>query len=217
VDAVREFLARYGEKGALILRAVLDAARRRRPGAPGDFDFRSVKAALARMGVSYNPAPLLGILEREYGVIETTYHTSGQHWWRLVDPRAVEAALREYDGLPDEDPDDPRLRLLKTQFYSLNPYSILESLQRLASRRRLTRAEAEKLRMIAFNDLPLLVRWLEEARAEYPDELAAEISLAEDVLDLAEEAAARASGRRLEPATGGRVAEAFEHSLERGF
>jgi len=217
LDPVREFLARYGEKGALLLRAVLEASRRRRPGAPGDFDFKGVKAALARMGVSYNPAPLLGILEREYGVIETTYRSSGQHWWRILDRRSIESALREYEGLPEEDPDDPRLRLLRTQFYSLNPYGMLEVLQRLASRRRLSRAEAERLRRIAFEELPLLVKWLEEARAEYPDELATEISLAEDVLDLAEEAAARASGRRLEPAPSGRVAEAFEHSLERGF
>ena len=42
------------------------------------------------------------------------------------------------------------------------------------------------LRRIAFQDLPLLVDFLERAKAEYPDELAAEIALAERILEEAE-------------------------------
>ncbi len=212
-----EFLARYGDKGAMLLRAILEAARARRgrPG-PGDFDYRSVRSALARMGVSYNPAPLLGILEREFGLIETTYRSSGQHWWRILDRRGIEEALREYEGAPEPDPGDPRLRLLRIQFYSLNPGEIMDYLQRAASRRRLTRAEAERLRRIAFEDLPLLVRWLEEARSEYPDDLADEIAYAEEILELAEEAAARAGGARFRGPEAGAVGGARLEAPLRG-
>lgn len=210
MNPAEEFLARYGERGEMVLRAILDAARRRglRPG-PGDFDYRGVKEALARMGVSYNPAPLLRVLEREYGLIETTYHTGSQHWWRILDKRAIEEAI----GSASSDPGDPRLRLLKVQFYSLDPEGVMELLQRLASRRRLSRAERERLRRIAFEILPLLVKWLEEASQEYPDELAGEIAYAEEILELAE---AAARGRRLEYAPLGGAGEPVKHRLEGG-
>ncbi len=213
---IEEFIARYGDRAVMVLRAILEASRRARRPAPGDFDFKGVKAALARMGFSYNPAPLLSILEREYGVIETTYKTSGQHWWRIVDRRIVEEALRDYLGEEAGGDDDPRLKLLRIQFYSLNPHSMLEFLQRTLQRRRLTRVDLERLRRLAFEDLPLLVKWLEEARSEYPDELADEISLAEDILEMAEEAAAGprqswASQHTLR----GRIGEPLQHSPER--
>lgn len=211
MNPAEEFLARYGERGEMVLQAILDASRRRglRPG-PGDFDFRGVKEALARMGVSYNPAPLLRVLEKEYGLIETTYHSGSQHWWRIIDKRAIEEAL----GTVGADPGDPRLRLLRIQFYSLDPEGVMDLLQRLATRKRLSRAERERLRRIAFEVLPLLVKWLEEASQEYPDELAGEIAYAEEILELAETAA---RGRRLEYTPPSGMGEPVKHRLESRF
>lgn len=187
MNRAAEFLARYGEKGYIVLRAILEAAREAlaRPGL-GDFDYRGVRKALERMGYSYNPSPLLGILEREYGLIETSYKSSNQHWWRFLDRESIEEAVREYEGRPEPDEADPRLRLLRIQFYSLDPGGIMDLLQRLSARKRLTSHERNLLRRIAFDDLPHLVDFLEAAKAEYPDELADEIAYAEAILELAE-------------------------------
>ncbi len=206
------FIARYGEKGYLLLRAILEASREAlaRPGF-GDFSYQGVRRALGRLGLEYNPSPLLGILEREYGLIETTYRSKGQRWWRILDRESIEEAVRAYEGRPEPDPGDPRLRLLRIQFRSLDPESLMDLLSRVAQRRRLTRAERERLREVAFRDLPLLVDFLERARSEYPDELAEEIAYAEAILELAEEAVTRGTpaGRRraLEHAPRSRIRE----------
>jgi len=211
-DPAGEFLARYGEKGYIVLKAILEASREAiaKP-ALGDFDFKGVKRALTRMGYSYNPSPLLSILEREYGLIETTYKSSGQHWWRFTAREDIEQAVRAYEGRPEPDEGDPRLRLLRVQFYALDPGMIMDILQKLASRKRLTSYEKSLLRRIAFEDLPRLVEFLEAARSEYPDELADEISYAEAILELAEALVAgeRRAGRRssLEAALRGRLRE----------
>ena len=186
-----EFLARYGEKGYMVLKAVL-AASRLRLGGPrlGDFSFRDVKEFLSRNGFRYNPSLLLSKLEKEYGLIETTYRSGGQHWWRIVDEEAIEEALARYEGGEDEEPSSedlpPRARLLRIQFYSLDPERMLEVLYRLRRRRRLTEAERRLLQKIAFEDLPRLVAFLEEAQASYPDELQAEIMMAETILEIVE-------------------------------
>jgi hypothetical protein len=63
VGPAEEFLAKYGEKGYLVLKAVLAAARTRLGGPRmGDFSYRDVKEYLRRNGVSYNPSLLLSRL-----------------------------------------------------------------------------------------------------------------------------------------------------------
>ncbi|MCE4622619.1 MAG: hypothetical protein F7B19_04825 [Desulfurococcales archaeon] len=185
---VDEFIAKYGERGYLVLKAILEAARKgRRPFSLGDFNYKDVKIALKAMGIDYNPAPLLSKLEKEYGVIETSYKSSNQHWWRILDRELIEAVVREWEGKPEPDPEDPRVRMLRIQFYSLSPHEILDLLTRLSKRKRLTSMERAKLKKIAFEELPLLVDFIEKASSEYPDELSEEIAVAESILELFEE------------------------------
>ncbi len=183
-----EFLAKYGDKGHAVLKAIL-AASRTRLGGPrlGDFSYRDVKEFLARQGISYNPSPLLSKLEKEYGLIETTYKSGGQHWWRIVDPDSIERAVARYEGAEESPDEEPyRARMLRIQFYALNPDRIMETLYRLQRRKRLTPHEQKLLRQIVFEDLPRIVEFLEEAEASYPEELHAEILMAEAILQLAE-------------------------------
>jgi hypothetical protein len=189
---LEEFLAKYGERGYALLKAIIEEASRPRRGPSlGDFSFKGVKSRLASYGVDYNPAILLSKLEKEYGVIETSYRSGSQHWWRIVDRRAIEEALREYEGGGSEL--DPRARVLRVQFASLEPERVLAELERIARSPRPGRRERERLRDIAFNVLPLVARFLEEA-SEYGDELSYELQLAEEILAAAERAAARISG-----------------------
>lgn len=205
---LEEFIAKYGERGYLVLKAILEAARRaKKPFSLGDFNFKDVKAVLKSMGVDYNPAPLLSKLEKEYGVIETSYKSSSQRWWRIVDRRTLESIVREWEGRPEPDPEDPRLRMLRIQFYSLQPYEILDLLTRLSKRRRLNSAEKARLRRIAFEDLPLIVDFIERAQSDYPDELSQEIAVAESILDLFEELVGPASR------SGERYSGGLEHPL----
>ncbi len=191
-----EFVARYGEKGYIVLKAIIEAARRTRaPHALGDFSYRDLKRILKEMGVDYNPSPLLVRLEREYGVIETSYRSSNQHWWNIIDRYSIEEVLREWEGRPEPDPEDPRVRMLRIQFYSLDPQSLLDTLTRLSRRYRMSAVERDRLRRFAFHELPLLVEFLERAKADYPDELADEIAMAESILELAEMVTSRAGGR----------------------
>lgn len=205
---LEEFIAKYGERGYLVLKAILEAAKRaKKPFSLGDFSFKDVKAVLKSMGVDYNPAPLLSKLEKEYGVIETSYKSSSQRWWRIVDRRTLESIVREWEGRPEPDPEDPRLRMLRIQFYSLQPYEILDLLTRLSKRRRLNSAEKARLRRIAFEDLPLIVDFIERAQSDYPDELSQEIAVAESILDLFEELVGPASR------SGGVYGGGLEHPL----
>ncbi len=185
-----DFLARYGERGYALLKAILEEADKPRRGPSlGDFSFKGVKARLSSYGVDYNPAILLSKLEREYGVIETSYRSGSQHWWRIVDRRAIEEAVREYEGRPPG-PHDPRVRVLRVQFASLEPEALLRELERIASSPRPGRRERERLREIAFKYLPLIASFLEEASG-YEDELEYEINLANEILAAAERAARR--------------------------
>ncbi|MEB3860803.1 MAG: hypothetical protein GSR84_01110 [Desulfurococcales archaeon] len=212
-----EFIAKYGERGYLVLRAIIEEADSNWGGPGlGDFSYKGVRNRLRSYGVEYNPAPLLSKLEKEYGVIETTYHSTSQHWWRILDREAIVEALRRHEGLPPagEGGDDTRARLLRIQFYSLEPDKILETLKRLARGRRMSDADRRRLRRIVFEDLPLLVKFLEEAEGEYEDLLSREIALAHAILEAAERLVAPAGGRGAPRLRG--VGEPLEYRSEAG-
>jgi len=172
-ERVLEFLAEYGERGYAVLRAALDAYASA-PGRGvrlGDFSHREVAARLRAWGIEYNPSMLLRILERDYGVIETSYRSGNQHWYRFLDPAAVAEALDEYDrganpvAREEEETgiEDPEVEVLRLQVASLDPQGLLEELRRLSARPRLGRAELARLRRIAFEELELAARLLSRA------------------------------------------------------
>jgi len=189
------FLAKYGERGYAVLKAILEEARKPVRGPQlGDFSFKGVKARLASYGIDYNPSLLLAKLEREYGVIETSYKSGGQHWWRIVDRRAIEEAVREWEGGGEGEELDPRARVLRIQFYSLEPEALLTALARMERQSRLTRRDKLLLRRVAFEVLPLIARFLEEAY-EFRDELEGEVELAEEIIAVAERVMERLRSR----------------------
>ncbi len=172
-ERVLEFLAEYGERGYAVLRAALDAYSSA-PGRGvrlGDFSHREVVARLRAWGIEYNPSMLLRILERDYGVIETSYRSGNQHWYRFLDPGAVAEALDEYDrgtdpgaqGEEEQGIEDPEVEVLRVQVASLDPQGVMEELRRLSAKPRLGRAELARLRRLAFEELELAARLLRRA------------------------------------------------------
>ncbi|AFZ71041.1 hypothetical protein Calag_1332 [Caldisphaera lagunensis DSM 15908] len=182
---LKEFLAKYGERGYYVLKSLLDASKTYKKAKLGDFDLRDVKDFLIKYGLDYNPVPLLAKLEKEYEIIRTTYKSGSQHWWNIIDKQSLEDALYSYDGTSTNN-EDPKLKLLKIQFYSLDPERILNILEKMSKRKKITEDEKKELRKIAFNDLPRIVEFLTKAKSEYEDELISEIDIAEKIIDIAE-------------------------------
>jgi len=218
-ERVLEFLAQYGERGYAVLRAAVDAAlssRSNRGVRLGDFSHREVVARLRAWGIEYNPSMLLRILERDYGVVETSYRSGNQHWWRFIDLDAVVEALEEYDRGTSvdeeavEEIEDPEVELFRLQVASLDLPGLIGELRRLAARPRLGRGELVRLRRLAFGELVEVVRLLrraEELGVEGP-----EVELLREALALASRLSRRllASGRA--EASAGRTLEQLARS-----
>ncbi|MCS7107444.1 MAG: hypothetical protein NZ902_05010 [Acidilobaceae archaeon] len=177
-EALRAFVAEYGERGELLLRAMLEEARSSSAAKLGDFSFKGLRNRLKVMGIEYNPAPLLMKLEKEIGIIETSYRSSTQRWWKIVDKHALEEVL----GVEEL---SIRGRLLRAQLHTLNPRGMAETLRGMMGRK-LSEVDRARLRKIAFEELPLLVKVIEEARALGEEALEEEIRAAEEVLELFE-------------------------------
>jgi hypothetical protein len=157
---VIEVLTRYGDRALYVLKAgleLLDENRLLGKKIPGDFDGRSLNRKLREWGISYNPNQLLRTLERDYGIIETTYRSSTQRWWRFVDEKAVRAALKIYEG-DSEFIDDPEIFMLELQVEITNIDSILRELKELVSKSRLSLAERQRVKDIVINVLPEIVK-----------------------------------------------------------
>lgn len=169
---VSDFLVRYGERGRAVLEAAVRAstrlASRRRedlPTLPGDFDYRTLVEELGLMGYSYNPSPILRILERDYGIIRTTLHTSRQRWFIFSSPVVrdfiEDYIIRSREGIDDTDPD---FLIVKTQLVALNIDRIREFLTRLSVKERWSETDYEKLKRLSREDLPLLSEIYKKAR-----------------------------------------------------
>ena len=191
-EKVREFLEKYGDKGYLVLRTAVEIAYDPEVDHRlGDFSYKHLVFRLQRMGINYSPHNLLRILEREYGLIEKTYISTTQKWWRFVDPEGVRRALLEYSGVSDVE--DPRIKLLMIKYRSMEPQNILNTLRRLAVKNRLSSADKELFRRIVFNELDTLANLLNEMMS-YQDVFEEEIRVLNEILALADRVAMKISG-----------------------
>lgn len=184
-ERVFEVLEKYGDKAYLILKTMLEVAREyayQGKNKHGDFDYRGIVLRLKTLGLDYNPSSLLRIME-DYGLIETSYRSSNQHWWKIISIQEVERALREYEGV-DEGIDDPEVLLIKVQVQSLDLPSVKRILEKMLKKNRLTEIDKKRFRRLVFEDLELLVKVLKRA-LEYEDYLEDEISLMKEVLVMA--------------------------------
>ena len=153
----REFLEKYGEKGELVLRAALETAEEYKKSGKdvlGDFDFKGVIRRLKLRGIEYNPSPLLSKLEREYSLIETTYKSSGQHWWKFIDEDAIRAALE----VDEEEIEDPEVAMLKVQIAALELEEAKERLLKILNKRKMSVADKKWFKAFAFESLPLITQ-----------------------------------------------------------
>lgn len=196
---ISDFIYRYGERGRALLEAIIRASRRLDKSSttplPGDFNYRSVVEELGMMGYTYNPSPLLRILEKEYSLVKTTLHTSGQRWYVLSNKEALEEYIEKLRSGGDEDPESLVIRL---QLESLRIDDIARVLKTLAGRRRWSDADYKKLYIISFKKLPKLVRIYRKIQ-EDPEKWGAYIRDIEEIFALAKKLRLRAQKDLEEP------------------
>ncbi len=191
---VLEFLERYGEKGVVVLEAMLEAAEAPYNGVRrGDFSYKQLVHILRRKGFEYNPSNLLRILERQYGLIEKTYFSSNQKWWVILDSEGVREALNEYLGV-DEAIDEPRRKVLEAKYAAIDPHTLLDTLRRLAAKPRLSAGDKKLYRQIAFSDLDHVAELLEEM-SQYPGVFRREIKVLSEILAYADKVAKKITRR----------------------
>ncbi|MEL9999892.1 MAG: hypothetical protein QXP03_05975 [Desulfurococcaceae archaeon] len=182
-DRVRLFLERFGERGLVVLKAAYEVAQD--PNIDhrfGDFSFKHLVLKLSSAGFVYNPANVLRILEKEYGVVEKSYSSSSQTWWKFVDMEATRSVLNEYLGMSVE---DPKLKALLVKYRCMEPRNTLEMLRRLALKESLTNGDRELFKNFVFNKLDKIVELIVEME-KYEEAFAGELAILREILNFAD-------------------------------
>ena len=78
-----EFLLKYGDKAGALIEAIREASLRNDNPDAGDFSYKQIMEILDSKGYAFDPKNLLRILEKDYGLIVTSFRTSSQLWWRV--------------------------------------------------------------------------------------------------------------------------------------
>ncbi len=149
-DRTIEALAKYGERAKAVLRVALSIYDQNGESELGHFDYKGVYSELQSLGYSWDPKMILRALERDFGIIETSYKSSNQHWWKFIDPEEVRNALEEGE-------EDDEVRLVKIQANSLDIDGLEKRLEFMLKKSRLTDVDRALFKRIAFEDLKLAI------------------------------------------------------------
>jgi hypothetical protein len=196
---IAEFLMKYGEKAKVVLRSAYELMNEYRVSGKelaGHFDFRGLIEKLEEVGLRYNPSQLLRIMERDYGIIETSYRTATKRWYVFTDPDAVGRVLEKYVDFPEKMGllKDPELEVLKLQIKVINIDALYAKARKLASKGFLNIVDEEMVRSIVFNELPLVAKVLKSV-LKYEELFQDFISKAIAVIRLMDELATKSSKR----------------------
>lgn len=165
---VLDSLYKYGEKAFMVLRTAYEIYQNNSITGKkllGDFDFKTLMSKLREKGFNYNPNQLLRIFERDFGIVETTYRSSNQRWWRFTDPKAVSRALNIYEGKGNDTIEsDPEITLLKFQVDIIDVDNLLGLISELVSKESLTSTDKKQIKHLLFDELPLVVRLFKETQ-----------------------------------------------------
>lgn len=181
---VIDFLNKYGDKGYVVLKTIVEIAFDPEiDHRLGDFSYKHLVFKLSKMGIEYSPHNMMRILEKEYGLIEKTYISTTQKWWRLVEPETIRKTILEYSsGL---DLEEPELKLLAIKYRSLEPLNILNILRRLVVKDKLSNSEKELFRKIVFNELETITSLINKMQ-QYGELFKEELRTLGEVVNLAE-------------------------------
>ncbi|MCY0873784.1 MAG: hypothetical protein OWQ47_02485 [Acidianus infernus] len=166
-DRTTEALLRFGERCKLILKAAISIAESNDKKELGDFDYKTLVEKLQEVGFDKDPKMILRALERDYGIIETTYKSANQHWWRFINIEEVKEAI-------GDEIEDPEIQLIKIQANSLNLAELERKLRFMLNKPVLSEVDRALFKKIAFDEL------------NYVMEVYRKASMYEETYDIAE-------------------------------
>jgi hypothetical protein len=184
-ELIDDFLARYGEKGRAVLLAAVEAMieiqRRSEYTRLGDFDYKTLKEMLERLGGGVNPTNYLRALEREYGIVNQTYKSTRQQWWSFANKEAI---LSWYERQTSKPSDDPVVKVLVVKYRVLKPEEKLSRLEALSRKPSLLLVEQKEIMDFVFNELDKVLLVLNEIK-KYGDVFRNEVNVLSRIIDLA--------------------------------
>ena len=184
-ELIDDFLARYGEKGRAVLlgavEAMIEIQRRSEYTRLGDFDYKTLKEMLERLGGGVNPTNYLRALEREYGIVNQTYRSTRQQWWSFANKEAILSWYERQVGKPS---DDPVVKVLVVKYRVLKPEEKLSRLEALSRKPSLSLVEQKEIMDFVFNELDKVLLVLNEIK-KYGDVFRNEVYVLSRIIDLA--------------------------------
>ncbi len=183
---ITEFRLKYGEKADALINAIRLAYKSNENKEAGDFNYKQVLEALERLGYGFDPRNLLRVMEKEYGLIETSFRTSNQHWWKV-----------KVNGLLDDSEDlelsNPKVVAIRIKASSLGLQEIKRKLEFMLRKSVITEIDKREFRRFSFSELDFLVALLEEAsQYEETQDIAEEVM---NILVLSYQVARRIGGQ----------------------
>ena len=183
---VAEFRLKYGEKAEALIEAIRLAVKMNDNKEAGDFSYKQVVEALGRLGYNFDPRNLLRVMEREYGLLETSFRTTNQHWWKV---KVNE--LTETDDSAELE--NPRVLALRIKASSLGIQEVKKKLEFWARKPVITEIDRREFQKFSFTQLDFFVTLLEEAsQYEETQDIAEEIM---NILALSYQVAKRFGGQ----------------------
>jgi hypothetical protein len=186
--AILDAYHRYGQRFLLVVKTAIAIAKENRlrgSTSLGDFDYKGLAERLSASGFSYNPSLLLRILEKEYRLIETSYKSSNQRWYKFkYDVGYIETAVNSL-LIDKEDLEDPDIAIIKIQLTSLRPKYWFNRLKNMSIKEKLSKTDIKAFEKFSFSVLPKFVKILKHAE-EYEDTLIVEINTIKEIIQLAQ-------------------------------
>ncbi|ACR40845.1 conserved hypothetical protein [Sulfolobus islandicus M.16.4] len=154
-DRTLEALLKYGDKAKYVLKAIIEITEDNENRELGDFSYKQLVEKLGEFGVNYDPRMILRALEKDFGIIETTYKSANQHWWKFIDIEQTKLAL---NGEINNSEEDPEISLIIIQYNSLNPKEVEKKLLFLLKKPKLLDLDKKNFMKFSFEILPLIVK-----------------------------------------------------------
>ncbi|ARM75122.1 hypothetical protein [Acidianus manzaensis] len=155
-DRTTEALLRFGDRAKIILKTAVAIAEENDKRELGDFDYKTLVEKLQEIGEDKDPKMILRALERDFGIIESSYKSSNQHWWKFIDIDSVKLAL---DGTEE----DPEIMMIKIQANSLNVDEISRRLKFLLEKTLISDVDRAFFKKFAFDDLNYIMEVYKKA------------------------------------------------------
>ncbi len=152
-DRTIEAILKYGDKAKYVIKVALEIAEENENKELGDFSYKQLIEKFNELNINYDPRMVLRALEKDYGILQTTYKSSNQHWWKFIDIEQTRQVVLEENTQEEE----PEISLIIIQYNSLSVKEIEKKLMFYLKKPRLNDIDKRSFSNLAFDLLPKIV------------------------------------------------------------